>query len=53
LVTGFGIELSEFLALHSEKQSKWVECALCPKFVDTISFRARASRVSLQQQQSS
>jgi hypothetical protein len=27
LVTGFGIELSEFLALHSEKQSKYVECA--------------------------
>jgi hypothetical protein len=27
LVTGFGIELSEFLALHSKKQSKYVECA--------------------------
>jgi hypothetical protein len=27
LVTGFGIELSEFLALHSEKQSNCLECA--------------------------
>jgi hypothetical protein len=44
LVTGFGIELSEFLALHSEKQSNCVECArnLLTQF---LFARARESRV--------
>jgi hypothetical protein len=42
LVTGFGIELSECLALHSEKQSNCVECA-CNLLTQFLFARARVA----------